>query len=184
MVGVQPFSHINGTAFTRPIPSAHRDQTLLNIPEDTLRHALPQGGVNASPLKHYPQINNSFDRASYMPSVGLGSYPEYTGSSNSYSTPRMQNFCDTHAQNFTSVPFSNGGINMAPGTTNYWSEGRSHATFPDPYSPYGYNKYAGSYDSYGRGPTYLRTSSYQDLGRSAFEASRSLYGRPENIAGK
>lgn len=167
------YSAMNGTAFSRPAPSIHRDPCNLTFPEENCRSGISHSTLPLSPLKHYSTINGSaYDRPTYISQYGLNSYGDIMNTNNSFTTPRVQPYGESHINSFTAVPFT-GSVPQA--TTSYWADSRTHPTFHETYNPYGYNKFHSSYDTYNKS-SFLRGSTYQDsINRSAFENSRNYY---------
>lgn len=167
------YSAMNGTAFSRPAPSIHRDPCNLAFPEENCRSGISHSTLPLSPLKHYSTINGSaYDRPTYISQYGLNSYGDIMNTNNSFTTPRVQPYGESHINSFTAVPFT-GSVPQA--TTSYWADSRTHPTFHETYNPYGYNKFHSSYDTYNKS-SFLRGTTYQDsINRSAFENSRNYY---------
>ena len=172
---------MNGTAFTRPQPSVPREHCSIPLSDEACRTNFGHAPLPLSPLKHYSSINGgSFDRPTYLPQYGINSYTDLMSASNSFSTPRgVQSYSDAHVQSFQSIPFSS----SVPQTGSYWSDSRGHPSLHDPYTPYSYNKFHSTYDSYNKG-SLLRSTPYQDaINRSAFDSSRPYYRSHDNFQG-
>lgn len=167
------YSTMNGTAFSRPAPSIHRDPCSLPFSEESCRTGISHSSLPLSPLKHYSSLNGSaYERPTYISQYGLNSYGDIMNTNNSFTTPRVQPYGETHINSFPTVPFTG---SVPQGTTSYWADSRTHPTFHDTYNPYSYNKFHSSYDTYNKS-SFLRGSSYPDtINRSAFENSRNYY---------
>ena len=162
--------YINGTAFSRPVPSSKESRPLSNADQsDTPRTA--QNHLSVPQLKTYQPYNNTaYDRPTYLPQFGIGSYSDYVGSNASFGAGRLTNYSESYPQTFPASPFS---TNISSVGGNYWTDGRSHHSFSDPYQPY--NKLAATYDPLNKN-SFLRNASYQDsFNRPAFDTSRTLY---------
>lgn len=161
---------MNATAFTRPPPSIHRDPCTLTFTEESCRSGISHPSLPLSPLKPYPSFNGSaYERPTYIPQYG---YSDIMNTNNTFTTPRVQPYGETHINSFPTVPFT-GSVPQA--TTSYWADSRTHPSFHDTYNPYSYNKFHSSYDSYNKS-SFLRGPTYQDtINRSAFENSRNYY---------
>ncbi|XP_048242629.1 DNA-binding protein RFX6-like [Haliotis rufescens] len=175
------YEPLNGTAFSRPTPSAVARETSFALHEDATRGNFNHASLPLSPIKHYSSFNGtSYDRPSYLPQFGLNSYSDYVTHNNAFTSTRVQTYPDSHAhaQTFPSVPIAS-GLAHSPGS--YWSESRTHPAFTtDPYGQYNYNNIAPAYDSYKKG-SLIRGSVYQEsFNRSAFDSARGYYSRPQD----
>ncbi|KAK3102356.1 hypothetical protein FSP39_010766, partial [Pinctada imbricata] len=176
------YTTMNGTAFTRPQPSSYREHYGLQLPDEACRPSFSHAPLPLSPLKHYPSINGSgFDRPTYFPQYGLNTYSDLMSASNTLSNQRaVQNYSDAHVQTLQSVPFSS-SVPHVQSAGSYWADSRPPPPLHDPYSPYPYNKFHSTYDSYNKN-SFLRSGSYQDaINRSAFDTSRPYYRSHDNF---
>jgi hypothetical protein len=135
------------------------------------------------PVKPYQPYNNTFDRPTYLPQFGIGSYTDYVGVNPPppFTNARFSNYSETYNQGFPATHF---GSNISPVGGNYWTDGRSHHTLSDPYQSYNYNKLNATYDSLNK-TTLLRNNAYQEtINRQGFDSARSYYrSAHENIQG-
>lgn len=173
----------NSTAFSRPLPSNKESHPLETSEHESQRSQ--NNTLSINPVKPYPPYN-SFDKPTYLPQFGLSSYPDYVGVNAPFSNGRLTNYSDSYTQAFPSSHF---GSNISPVGSNYWTDGRVHHTFSDPYPSYNYNynKLNATYDSLNK-TTLLRNNAYQEsINRQAFESpisGRSYYrGAHDNLQG-
>ncbi|KAK7476909.1 hypothetical protein BaRGS_00031848, partial [Batillaria attramentaria] len=133
----------SGTAFTRPPPSAPRDQLLVQS-DDTER--TPTHPLSVSPVKPLSSVNGvTYERPPYFSQFGLNSYSDYVTHNAAMTSSRVQNYPDHHAQTFPPVSFSASVPGM---TSGYWAENRAHAVLADPYPQYGHHGVTSAYDTY------------------------------------
>lgn len=175
----------NVTAFSRPLPASNKDLVLVpvNNSSEISPHKPQNNTISVPPVKPYQPYNSSFDRPTYLPQFGIGSYTDYVGVNTPFSNGRFSNYTDTYTQAFQSNPFS---TNISPVGGNYWTDGRTHHhSFSDPYQSYNYNKLNATYDSLNK-TTLLRNNAYQEsINRQAFDPARSYYRSPhDNIQGR
>lgn len=174
------YSHLNGTAFTRPPPITHgyrENSTAYSLPADELSRvnslSNPPSTLGISPLKHYPALSSaSFDRSNYLASqMAIQNYTDYAN--NSFSNSRMANYGETHNQGY---PSFSPNLSIPTGPSPYWPDTRGHTSYSDPYGYHAYSKYPGSYDTYNKSHSLLASRSYQNT-FNRYDTSRSFYGR-------
>lgn len=164
------------------MPTNNKDLLLPdNSSENNPAQRSQSGTISVPPVKPYQPYNNTFDRPTYLPQFGIGSYTDYVGVNPPFSTGRFTNYSENYSQTFPSTHF---GTNLSPVSGNYWTDGRTHHSFSDPYQSYNYNKLNATYDSLNK-TTILRNNAYQEsINRQAFDPARSYYRSPhENLQG-
>lgn len=170
----------NGTAFTRPQPTNNKDIHVSDVSSDNNTQRSHNGTIAVAPVKPY-QPYSSFERPTYLPQFGIGSYTDYVGVNPPFSTGRFSNYSDNYTQAFPSAHF---GSNISPVGGNYWTDGRTHHSFSDPYQSYNYNKLNATYESLNK-TAILRNNAYQEsINRQALDSARTYYrGTHDNIQG-
>ncbi|XP_052799431.1 DNA-binding protein RFX6-like [Mya arenaria] len=170
------------TAFSRPVHTSHKDMLQSGTCQvgNYSQNIRPQNGaISVPPLKPYQPYNNTFERPTYLPQFGIGSYPDYIGHGAAFGSGRIPNYTDSYTQPFSTTPFpSNLSSNLSSVSGSYWTDGRPTHSFNDPYQHY--NKLNPTYDTFNK-TSLLRNNAYQDtIARSTFEPPRPYYRSPHD----